>query len=69
MSERQHLVQSAGYWFNAARKYQLAGEMSEALFAMENAYNHVENALAAALKRQCDLPYAYRPLPVPSAEK
>ena len=47
---REHLVKSAGYWFNKARDHQCEGELAEALMAMENAYNHVENA-AAAFKR------------------
>lgn len=46
--QRQHLIQSAGYWFNAARDKASEGLANEALMAMENAYNHVENALAAA---------------------
>jgi len=49
--KRKHLVQSAGYWFDAARKAQLDGEMAVALIAMENAYNHVENALAGERER------------------
>lgn len=45
--KREHLVESAAYWFDAAREAQDKGQMAEALMCMENAYNHVENALAA----------------------
>lgn len=50
--KREHIVSSAGYWFRAARYHQDKGELSEALMCMENAYNHVENALAAALHKR-----------------
>lgn len=46
--KRTHLVQSAGYWFEGARKGQRRRKMDEALNCMENAYNHVENALYAS---------------------
>lgn len=39
---RQHLLQTAGYWFNASR----TKSGPNATLAMEQAYNHVENALA-----------------------
>lgn len=45
--KRQHLIQSAGYWFEGSRKAQREGKSAEAVSHMENAYNHVENALAA----------------------
>lgn len=45
-TERKHLVESAGYWFNGAGLIPARA----AVFSMENAYNHVENALAAALR-------------------
>ena len=44
--KRKHLVESAGYWFNGAFKAGLG--KAEALMTMENAYNHVENALFAS---------------------
>lgn len=46
---RRHLVVSAGYWFNQGRQAQAAGKSAEAIMAFENAYNHVENALATGL--------------------
>lgn len=46
--ERPHILPSAGYWFKGSRKAQDAGQHAEAVMCMENAYNHVENALAAA---------------------
>ena len=46
-NERQHLIVSAGYWFKGSRKAQDEGKHAEAVMAMENAYNHIENALAA----------------------
>jgi len=46
--KRRHLIESAGYWFKASRKSQKEMRFSEAILAMENAYNHVENALAAS---------------------
>lgn len=47
-AERKFAVSTAGFWFMAARKYQAAGDMRSALVAMENAFNHTENALYAA---------------------
>jgi hypothetical protein len=46
VTKRKHLVESAGYWFDHFRNNALSyqGRMA----AAENAYNHVENALAAA---------------------
>lgn len=46
-NERHHILPSAGYWFKASRKAQAKGEHADAYGGMENAYNHVENALAA----------------------
>lgn len=48
--KRTHLIQSAGYWFEGSRKAAREGKSAEAVFHMENAYNHVENALYAARK-------------------
>lgn len=45
--ERQHILASAGYWFKGSRNAQERGQHAEAVAFMENAYNHVENALAA----------------------
>lgn len=45
---RKHLVMTAGYWFEGSRKSQREGKSGEAVMCMENAYNHVENALYAA---------------------
>lgn len=45
---RKHLVETAGFWFKASRKEQENGNLAHALLNMENAYNHVENALYAA---------------------
>lgn len=45
---RKHLVLTAAYWFKQSDKMRKASQMGQALLAMENAYNHVENALAAA---------------------
>ena len=47
LSERKHLVQSAKYWFDSAHDYNHG--KADAVLAMDQAYNHVENALAAAL--------------------
>lgn len=44
---RKHAVETAGYWFSAARDAQDRGEMAVALLCMENAYNHAENAFVA----------------------
>lgn len=46
--ERKHLVQSAGHWHKSA--HMSYRSKAGAVFAMENAYNHVENALAAAVR-------------------
>lgn len=46
--KRQHLIHSAGYWFEGSRKAQRDGKSAEAVSHMENAYNHVENALFAS---------------------
>ena len=51
MSERTTFaVPTAGFWYTAARKYQAEGKMKEALMAMENAFNHTENALYSERK-------------------
>lgn len=47
---RDHAVETAGYWFMAARHAQSAGKMADALLYMENAYNHTEGALVALRK-------------------
>lgn len=44
---RPHLVLSAGYWFEGGRKAMRAGDAGACMIRMENAYNHVENALYA----------------------
>lgn len=46
-AERQHLVPSAAFWFKAARVHSAEGRHASAMLALEQAYNHVENALAA----------------------
>lgn len=46
-SNRKHLVESAGFWFKGAYEKASKGQYHEALFCMENAYNHVENAVYA----------------------
>ncbi len=52
---RKHLVPSAEYWFRAAKEPESTqtGQLSqsERVFAMEQAYNHVENALAYILEK------------------
>ncbi len=45
---RKHLVESAGYWYRAAHNAAREELLYDGVMAMENAYNHVENALAAA---------------------
>ena len=45
------VVESAQYWFEQARKAQDAEDMSLALCCMENAFNHTEGALCAALRK------------------
>ena len=52
---RAHILPSAAYWFKGSRNAQDGGHGAEAVLCMENAYNHVENALAAAivLLREC----------------
>ena len=45
VNNRQLIVASANYWFQAARKHQKNGEMAMALCCMENAVNHLENEL------------------------
>lgn len=44
---RKHLVESAAYWFRNA--FAEGQTKAGAIHSMENAYNHVENALATAL--------------------
>jgi nucleotide-binding universal stress UspA family protein len=41
---RQHVCQSAGYWYEGAAKAESHAEVRSCL---QNAYNHVENALYA----------------------
>lgn len=52
--ERAHLVPSAQYWYDAAIKNFKHKDFNAAMGCMQNAYNHVENALAAA-RTQADL--------------
>lgn len=53
MTERtKFAVSTAGFWYTAARRYQAEGKMREALMAMENAFNHTENALYAERRNQ-----------------
>lgn len=47
-ASRKHLVDSAAYWHNSAMELRARSENWQSVFAMENAYNHVENALAAS---------------------
>lgn len=48
MTERTTFaVSTAGFWYSAAKRYQAEGKMQKALMAMENAFNHTENALFA----------------------
>lgn len=47
---RKHIVETASYWYAGSKRANNDGDMSEAVFAMEQAYNHTENALAASLK-------------------
>lgn len=49
-TERKHLVNSAGYWYNAAQQPSTNTHLVDVGGCMANAYNHVENALAAALR-------------------
>src|SRR5204863_8135009 len=46
-NERQHLTVSAGNWFKGSRKSQDEGKHAEAVMAMKNAYNVMENAPAS----------------------
>ena len=46
---RKHLIQSAEYWFNSAKVE--GRSKADAVMAMEQAYNHVENALAYILEK------------------
>jgi hypothetical protein len=50
--ERHLLVDSADYWFQAARD--IKNSMSERLLYMENALNHTEGALAALQSERTD---------------
>ena len=47
--ERKFLVKSAKYWFDIARNPKT--KTSDKVFAMEQAYNHVENALVWLLEK------------------
>lgn len=51
VKSRQCIVRSAQGWFDESRKAQNDGRMREAVLYMENAFNHTENALAAALEK------------------
>lgn len=42
--ERKHIVKSAKYWFDLARNPQT--RTTDKVFAMEQCYNHAENAVA-----------------------
>jgi len=68
-NERKHLVQSAQFWFRSAHLD--SRSHSGSLFAMEQAYNHVEDALAAALRQLAALKAAaeddVNPLTLPLA--
>lgn len=44
---RKTIVKSAQYWFDLSHHH---GKNEMAVFAMENAFNHTENALAACLR-------------------
>ena len=50
---RQHLVPSAKIWYDAARKPDAT--KAESIWLLENAYNHVENALHYARKQRGQL--------------
>jgi hypothetical protein len=56
IEERRHIVHTAAFWFNAAHKAREEGKHTEAFFNMVNAYNHVENALAAVRNSIKSLP-------------
>lgn len=56
IKSRTCIVSTAQGWFDESRKAQNAGLMREALLYMENAFNHTENALAAALSKLPDEP-------------
>ena len=47
--KRKHLIQSAEYWYNSAKVE--GTSKAEAVIAMEQAYNHVENALSYILDK------------------
>jgi CMP-N-acetylneuraminic acid synthetase len=49
--DRKFAVESAGFWFRAARMAQDEGRMADAVLAMEQAFNHTENALVAARRQ------------------
>ncbi len=48
MSNRKLIIASAQHWYDSAKKAALEGDYSHALLYFENAFNHTENALAAA---------------------
>ncbi len=48
--KRKTVCKTAQYWFEGSRAADLAGDMPTALIAMENAFNHTENALALAVR-------------------
>jgi len=49
--ERKHLVKSAGYWFNQAKNPSGVISKEDAILAMEQAYNHLENTLYFLLEK------------------
>lgn len=50
-AERKHLVKSAKYWYDCAKNPNTVISKEDAVFAMENAYNHAESALAVILEK------------------
>lgn len=64
---RKHLVKSAEYWFNAAQDPKKT--KIEAIIALANAYNHVENALKHILDKFPEAKAEYDRINVESAKK
>ena len=50
-AERKHLVKSAKYWYDIATNPNTVISKDDAVFAMKNAYNHVETALNVILEK------------------
>ena len=50
--KRKHLLRSAAYWFNIGHLSKRT--KAQAVFAMENAYNHLENSLAYILDHSAE---------------